>query len=260
MQFGSKKPTSDQAKSLLSLGRGLVVRIPKAGFGELTTVLDALSGTDPRMLLFILDFDKTKGNDLTDVATCLGYLQTIFNRFPSCMFSVSATTFPNSFNGPSNIRIKERDFHTELSKAFTQAPIIYSDWGSARAERNNGGGPEIIPRVDFPMSTEWSFHRCRVTNDDKKEKAVGDKKKSVLKNAYKTAAENLMKDTERWGKRMPIWGTKMIELTANGDAFGIVSPVRSTSVRINLHLRRQLYFEILRRLKKMRMMIGWIDG
>jgi Beta protein len=242
MQFGNQKSTPEQAMLLLSLGRGLVVRIPKGGLGKLTTVLDALSGADPKMLLFILDFGKPLLEDLTNVTECIGFLETIFEKFPSCSLSVSATTFPSSFDGLTKQRIKEREFHTKLTKAFSQAPIIYSDWGSARAERNSGGGPEIIPRIDFPLSSEWVFHRSRVASEDKT-KDKKDKKLPILKNAYTAAAKSLVKDADVWSKRMPIWGTKMIELTAKGDSFGITSPVRSTAVRINLHLRRQLYFD-----------------
>jgi Beta protein len=242
LQFGKNpRETPEQLKALLALGRGLVVRIPKVGLGNLAAILRALSGVDPKLLLFILDYGKPDPNDLTNVATCLGLLETIFKEFPNCMLSVSATTFPSSFEGLSKQSIKEREFHTVLSRAFRLAPIIYSDWGSARAERNSGGGPEIVPRVDFPLSSVWRFHRCRVTIEDKK-KVPNDKKKPVLKNAYMKAALELVNDVALWSQRMPIWGTKMIELTAKGDAFGIVSPVRSTAVRINLHLRRQLYF------------------
>ena len=241
MQFGNPSENAKQLKALLVLGRGLVVRIPKEAFVSLTAVLSALAGVDPKMLLFLIDFGKPRPNDLTNDATCLGILETILKKFPDCLLSVSATTFPSSFDGPSRKSIEEREFHTRLSKAFSQAPIIYSDWGSARAERNGGGG-EIIPRVDFPMLSEWVFRRCKVTDKDK-EKDPNDRKKPILKNAYSAAALSLVNDETLWNERMPIWGTKMIELTAKGDAFGITSPVRSTAVRINLHLRRQIYFD-----------------
>ena len=39
-----------------------------------------------------------------------------------------------------------------------------------------------------------------------------------------------------------VWGTQMIERTANGDPTAIKTPARSTAVRINLHLQRQTFF------------------
>jgi hypothetical protein len=35
----------------------------------------------------------------------------------------------------------------------------------------------------------------------------------------------------------------MIELTSKGDEFGIASPSAATTVRINIHLHRQLYYD-----------------
>ena len=59
---------------------------------------------------------------------------------------------------------------------------------------------------------------------------------------YVLAAKRLMADKGIWNPQIRIWGTQMIERTAAGDRFAIVSPVRSTAVRINLHLHRQVFY------------------
>jgi hypothetical protein len=197
--------------------------LPKFGFGNLDVILNALSSVDIDGLLFVLDYGQASQADLAAVAICEGYLKKILEKLPNCHVAVSATSFPDTFDGIVKAPIKERGFYSSVAAQFPGVSIVYSDWGSARAQRNPGGG-RIIPRIDYPTSNEWQFFR---RDED---------------NGYVIAAKSL-KAAKDWQPKMRVWGTQMIERTALGDPYAIVSPVRATAVRINLHMHRQLFFD-----------------
>ena len=226
LQIGAPEDIAKQISDFVQLDRGIVVRLPKLGFGGLVGLLSMLSGVNPKSLLFVFDFGKPRQGDLASIALCDGLFKSASFAFPGCGLSVSATTFPESFDGIREFKIEERQFHSLLCKANPSFTIHYSDWGSARAERNGGGG-RIIPRIDYPVFGKWYFFR---KDQD---------------NGYVAAAKDLTsKENESvWKPVLPIWGTQMIERTAKGDKYAIVSPVRATAVRINLHLHRQIYFD-----------------
>jgi Beta protein len=226
LQIGAPVETERQIAKFVELNRGIVVRLPKQGFGSLPGILSMLAGVNPQSLLFIFDFEKPRNGDLASVALCDGLIKKVLLAFPACGISVSATTFPESFDGVREFKIEERQFYTLLCKANPSLRIHYGDWGSARAERNGGGG-RIIPRIDYPVFDKWYFFR--------KDQIDG----------YVAAAQELTSKAFEpvWKPVLPIWGTQMIERTAKGDKYAIVSPVRATAVRINLHLHRQIYFD-----------------
>jgi hypothetical protein len=221
LQFGEPGQTAQQLSTLLGLNRGLVVKIPKQGFGALANVVASLAGTDSGDLLFVLDMQ----DDLVSVATCEGYIKTILASLPDSAVAVAASSFPDSFDGITDKRIEERRFHLLLCESLKQTKIHYADYGSARAIRNSGGG-RIIPRIDYPTTDHWYFFR--------KDEADG----------YVKAAKDVVDKAKNkhWEPQIRVWGTQMIERTAKGDTFAIISPVRATAVRINLHLHRQVHF------------------
>jgi Beta protein len=230
LQIGAPDDIAAQIVEFNKLGRGIVVRLPKVGFSGLPALLKALKDIDPLSILFVFDFGKPKDGDLANIALCDGLLKMAFTEFPGCGLSVSATTFPESFQGIDESKIEEREFYKQLCVANPTLRVHYSDWGSARAERNGGGG-RIVPRVDYPAFGKWYFFR--------KDPGEG----NPIQPGYKDAANELIGNKPVWQPVMPIWGTQMIERTAKGDKFAIVSPVRATAVRINLHMHRQIHFD-----------------
>jgi Beta protein len=227
LQIGPPGETEKQIAKFVELDRGIVVRLPKQDFGYLPAILSMLAGVKSESLLFIFDFEKPRNGDLANIALCDGLIKTVLFAFPACGISVSATTFPESFDGVKEVKIEERQFYSLLCKANPTLRIHYGDWGSARAERNGGGGGRIIPRIDYPVFDKWYFFRKDQFN------------------GYVAAAQELTSKAFEsvWKPVLPIWGTQMIERTAKGDKYAIVSPVRATAVRINLHLHRQIYFD-----------------
>ncbi len=91
-----------------------------------------------------------------------------------------------------------------------------------------GGGGEPYPRIDYPQFQEWCFFR-----------AEGPRR---YKGGYLDLARDLI-ENPIWDPDVRVWGTQMIEKTKMGEEDGISSPARSTAVRINLHLHRQLWFD-----------------
>lgn len=230
LQIGAPNDIAAQIIEFTKLRRGIVVRLPKDGFGGLRALLKSLEGLEPSSLLFLFDFGKPRRGDLASIAICDEMVKLAFAEFPGCGLSVSATTFPENFQGVVESKIEEREFYKLLCDANPTLRVYYSDWGSARAERNGGGG-HIVPRVDYPSFGKWYFFR--------KDQGKG----NPIQPGYKEAADDLISNKPVWQPVMPIWGTQMIERTAKGDKFAIVSPVRATAVRINLHMHRQIHFD-----------------
>ena len=144
---------------------------------------------------------------------------------PSAAVAISATTFPDSFVGIRSESIRERAFFNSIRAVIHNSSLIYSDRGSAREERRTGGGGVPSPRIDYPRFDDWKFYR--VDSED----------------GYELAAQDLVADESAWDPSIRIWGTQMIERTADGDRFAIISPVRATAVRINLHMHRQVFYD-----------------
>jgi hypothetical protein len=108
--------------------------------------------------------------------------------------------------------------------------LIYSDRGSARVERQQGGGGAPAPRIDYPLQLDWDFFR----SDDR-----------VGFAGYQQQSQRLMATarTGPWNPSLRVWGTQMIERTAAGDTSAIGSPQKATAARINLHLQLQTFHD-----------------
>ncbi len=132
------------------------------------------------------------------------------------------------FTDRTEQEIYERRFFNEVREQLPGSNLIYSDRGSARAERQNGGGGAPAPRVDLATVGQWGFFR---------EIDVGDRDQ-----AYFDAATRAI-NSPYWDEDLHVWGTQMVQRTAAGDETAIVSPARSTAARINIHLQQQLFYD-----------------
>ena len=153
----------------------------------------------------------------------------IYGFLPKTRIAFSATSFPKDFgNIPPDMPIKERQLYelavVTANKQNPQWDIIYSDRASARVQVLQKGGAVPYARIDYADSNKWYFFRA--DNPDEK---------------YRSVAMRTIQSAE-WNSRLNIWGTQMIERTAQGDEFGITSPVKATAVRINLHLHHQVFY------------------
>lgn len=234
IQIGVIAQVRDQVIFFRDLNREMVIRLPEQAFGagaNLARLLAELR-VPPENVCFLLDFERSTREILGRAAVALGVINAIWGAFPGCFISLSSSSFPEGFDGLTRQEIYERLFFNAVLPQTDAARLIYSDRGSARAERQGGGGGQPLPRVDYALPNEWSFFREEPADSDDP---------STRPPAYQAAAVRAL-DSESWDARLRIWGSQMIERTAAGDPDAIISPMRCTAARINIHLHRQLFY------------------
>ena len=55
--------------------------------------------------------------------------------------------------------IYERQLFNGVRHSVGGDQLVYSDRGSARAERQTGGGGPVYPRIDYSLPENWQFYR-----------------------------------------------------------------------------------------------------
>lgn len=215
-----------QIPKLIAFGRGIAVRIPMDMKPDIDALLGVLSPMQGHSPLIVLDYGQRNKDLLVGAAEAIAIVDKINQVMPNASIALSASTFPSSFVGVPNQEIFERQFFNMVRAASPDASLIYCDRGSARAKPLGGGGGVPAARIDYPLSNEWKFYRVDAPPPD----------------GYPEAAKIVTKDTAVWNKRLRLWGTNQILLAAKGDGDAIRSPVRSTAVRINIHLHTQLHY------------------
>lgn len=230
LQLGDSSQFNQQLTRLAALERGLVLHLtslaqtPSAA--QLTALQQAATNNE---ILFIIDCGEIRGR--VDLNFVIGQWVDSFDRIssalPDCRIAISSTSFPHDFsNGAVEQEIKERQLYgiavaTNQTRSWN---LIYSDRGSARLQVQRGGGGAPYPRIDYPTTGTWYFYRSDSPDGE-----------------YQAIAQQTL-NGGRWVANLRIWGTQMIERTAQGDKNAIVSPAKATAVRINIHLHQQLFY------------------
>jgi hypothetical protein len=214
-----------QIARLFGLERGLVVIVERPAFGFMGVIARRVGERSDggQGVCFVIDFGLASRDHLQVAAIATGYINTIREHAPAAYVALSASSFPDSFVGVSDQPIYERRLFDTL---LDTDRLIYSDRGSARVERQTGGGGQPAPRIDYPLFDLWDFYR----SDD----LVGFP-------GYQQQAINVMTGGN-WNPALRVWGTQMIERTAAGDMSAIGSPQKATAARINLHLQLQAFY------------------
>ncbi|WP_322965868.1 beta family protein [Sphingomonas fuzhouensis] len=226
MQFSPEVPEEEaQIARLFGLERGLVVIIERPAFGFMGVIARRVGERTGggQGVCFVIDFGIASRDHLQVAAIATGYINTIREHAPAAYVALSASSFPDSFVGVSDQPIYERRLFDTMAETDR---LIYSDRGSARVERQTGGGGQPAPRIDYPLFDLWDFYR----SDD----LVGFP-------GYQQQAINVMAGGN-WNPALRVWGTQMIERTAAGDMSAIGSPQKATAARINLHLQLQTFY------------------
>lgn len=231
LQLSDVREFDAQAERLHSLGRGVLVQLDREAFRfarqiASRTAAATRGGID---VVYLLDYGRQTRDLLLQQAEAVALLRSVREQLPEAFLSFSASSFPDNFTSVSQQPIYERQFFDEISSILADDRLIYSDRGSARAERQLGGGGAPAPRIDYPQLAEWRFFRAADSRDRPA--------------AYQRQARLLMTSSGIWDGDLRVWGTQMIERTALGDEAAITSPARATAVRINLHLHRQLFHD-----------------
>lgn len=241
LQLNDLSQLEDQLSSLIEFDRGIVVRFDAAeiDIAEHVSTLNRIAELEYEDIFVIYDYGQITRELLSYVDGVANLIQLANSRLNNPLISVSSTSFPSSFSGYSDtdISIIERQLFNKLRNQTDKLRLVYSDWGSARADRIDGGGRVPPPRLDYPLRDEWMI--LREDFEDPKEIKKGEKEALYSGLAIK------MINKKYWDKSLFTWGTQLIELTSLGDDYGINSPQKSTAVRINIHLHQQIYYDNL---------------
>lgn len=240
IQLGDVSQLEAQIKKLSSLGRGVVARFSVKHIESdfYINVLKQIRALQVNDAFIIFDYGQVGREILSYVASISTVIKKAHSILPSALFSLSCSSFPSSFSGENmgENPIYERLLFNKVQKACVSInrPLIYSDRGGARADKIGGGGGIPSPRIDYPLTEDWRFIREEFEDSSSPE----DGEKEVL---YTSIAKGIM-NANYWKPELRVWGTQVIELTSKGEMLGINSPMRSTAVRINLHMHQQLYY------------------
>lgn len=238
VQLGVISQITTQIEQLSELGRGIVFRFDDEDIkaDKHLTALEEASKLNLRDVFVIYDYGQVTREILNYSSGISTLVKMTHAILKDPLISISCTSFPFSFSGYSSgeYSIYERLLFNKVNIECSDSRLLYSDWGSARAERIDGGGGIPSPRIDYPLKNEW---RCiRKEFEDFANPRAGERER-----LYKEVAIELMSQ-RYWNPQLRVWGTQMIELTSLGDAYGIDSALKATAVRINMHLHQQLYY------------------
>lgn len=229
---------ADQLRKLSELNRGVVIRISpdENNISRHEYIIRALQAVGSSDVLIIYDLETIDQNFHERAALLDKFMRFAKENIEDLALSVSSSSFPTGFAGrrDGENSIYERILFNSIDAQEVYSPLIYSDRGSARASKQDGGSGTPPPRIDYPMKKDWKFVRREVDND-----APGSKEKR--KEAYIEIAQEIV-SADYWMPELRLWGTQQIELTAEGNEFGIFSAQRATAARINIHLFVQLYY------------------
>ncbi|MDX2274358.1 MAG: hypothetical protein NW206_02820 [Hyphomonadaceae bacterium] len=141
---------------------------------------------------------------------------------------VCGSSFPDSFTNVGarrHIVLEERRLFESMVRRFNAVRITYGDWASTRPP-THPTPMTLVPRIDLPLPAAWlSF---RQTGDEEE------------KEDWSDIARRIVAD-EAW-PNVQIWGTYLIDCTANELPNSIRSPSIATAARVNIHLYRQANF------------------
>lgn len=227
-----------QVQLLESLGRGVVVRLPLVGIeGYIHVILTVFSQRKVENILILLDLEMVDKSSVDNASTIVPVLKLLKDALPHAAFSISGSSFPSSFSQQiyGENPIYERILFNLIKKDFLVDTFIYSDHGGARVEKNNGGAPNPPPRIDYPLANDWRFIRREFS--DPKNPQLGEKER-----LYTDIAREMIQ-MEYWQSDLRLWGTHMIELTSQGEGWGIKNPMKATAVRLNIHMHQQLCYD-----------------
>ena len=239
MQLEDLSEFSTQLQVLNSLQRGVVVILKHADLENRAhkNILPLLTGIDN--LLIILDLEQITREFIELTGQILGYLKIINSAVPNALLSLSSTSFPDSFGGyhKGTKTIYERLLFEKIRVEFDR--IVYSDRGSARASRLAGGAGTPPPRIDYACKNEWHFIRMELSDS-----LASTEKKAAKKELYTSIAKKIMEEPY-WEADLALYSNYIIELTSQGDEFGIDTAQKATAVRINKHLHTQLHYDLV---------------
>jgi hypothetical protein len=197
---------------------------------DTTAAIGALSALDDvRNALVLIDCQFIRPALVAYVTACISTINALRAEFPELVIAVLGTSFPQStvpFADASGTRgsidILERTLHARIGG---YAVAAYGDHGSVHSVvYDDAPIMRWAARVDYPRDLTWYFER-RPSDQS----AAG----------YVSAAQAVVALDPDIGTR-GIWGEDVIVRAAAGDVQNQKAPGPWISVRVNIHLARQI--------------------
>ncbi|WP_349972370.1 beta family protein [Pseudomonas caspiana] len=238
LQHEHLEESENQIQKLSSLDRGLVLRIQPndANLEKHSNLIKTISRHAKGETLVIYDLENIDSNFEERIYILEKFIIEAKNNLANLTIAISSTSFPSGFAGQSQGEnsIYERILFNTVEQKNIFSPVIYSDRGSTRAQKQSGGAGTPPPRIDYPLKKDWKFVRREVDDD-------APNSKERRKAAYIEIAQEIT-NSNYWIPELRLWGTQQIEITADSNDFGVYTPQKSTAVRINIHLFNQLHY------------------
>lgn len=224
----------EQCAKVRDIGRGGFFRIHRQRPANHAPFLAQLG--DPMTAGIAVIVDLGWGRDLLlQEAWATEVISSITDIDPEREIVICGSSFPDSFQGVADKRdfsILERTAFSDI-RAQLNANLFYGDWGSTRPPSIDNSVMRNIPRIDLPLSALWRCFRSEKLEDDDLE---GDRE------TYSAIAERAVTDPA-WPTVPKLWGTYVIESTAQDLPGSIRSAGTAAAARINVHLHLQAHYD-----------------
>lgn len=210
-----------------SLDRGYCLRFELERHANIEVDIQLVEKTLDDDCLVILDFGYS---DFSEGArnTIQGLLTYLFDLSPDIRVMICGSNFPNDFSEFDDFAqsqpIASRQMFGAVREQFGNYNVYYGDWASTKPRKYDGHGSPPLPRIDYPTESSWIMARSK-------------EQKWTLEDA----ALRITRLPE-WQNHPKVWGTGMIEKTAQGLPGGIRTHPEAMAARINIHLFTQANF------------------
>lgn len=216
-----------QARELEKEKGSIAFRIKNLN-SDVSKVLSSLISLDkPEKTIIFIDLGYIRNNISISTAAAINAINQIRTEIPEAIISVLATSFPSSVtsfcreNGQSGyIDIIEREFHQAIGGPNV---AIYGDHSSIHSVVYDDVGGRYVPRIDVALDDAWYFERRSGFNSE----------------GYVDAAQSILNEYPYYMEE-ETWGASMIRNAAAGNYVGMGSPAKWISVRVNLHINKQI--------------------
>lgn len=205
------------------IDRGIVLRLEHGVSINPIAVLEEVRQRAPDSVLWV-DMGWTRDLLLRELWASR-ILSALGDDEPEAEVVVSGSSFPDSFNSVrrDTVLAQERAVYDALVRRHNAVRIKYGDWGSTRAPKEPTP-MRIVKRIDLPTSREWIYFR------------------DAGSESYDEIAQRVVDDPS-WPNGLNIWGTYLIEGTADGVPGAIKGQAAAAAARINIHLHRQAHYD-----------------